>query len=89
MQLAQGDRPAALASYRASLTIAERLAQVDPLNVEWQMDLIRVYVTLGEVTGDKAYSARALNVALDLRARGLLAPGDAWMVDELKRRATP
>ena len=39
VQAAQGDLPAALASYQASHAIAERLAQADPGNAEWQRDL--------------------------------------------------
>jgi hypothetical protein len=36
----QGDLPAALESYRASLAIAERLAQADPGNAGGQRDLV-------------------------------------------------
>jgi tetratricopeptide (TPR) repeat protein len=36
---AQGDLPAALESFRASLTITERLAKADPGNARWQSDL--------------------------------------------------
>ena len=36
VQQAQGDLAAALASYQASLAIAERLAKADPGNAGWQ-----------------------------------------------------
>ena len=39
MLAAQGEGAAALTAYRASLAIAERLAQQDPNNAEWQRDL--------------------------------------------------
>ena len=42
---------------------------------------------MNEATGDKAYAARALKVALDMQQRGILAPRDAWMIEDLKRRA--
>ncbi len=43
MQQAQGDLAAALASYQASLAIAERLAKADPGNAGWQRDLAISY----------------------------------------------
>lgn len=83
----QGDGPGALAAFGASLAIAEALAARDPLNAEWQRDLIISFVKLGEVTGDAAFAARALGIAQDMQQRGILAPRDAWMIDDLKRRA--
>jgi len=82
---AQGDLPAALTSYRASLGIAETLAKRDPGNSGWQRDLIISYVKLSQVTGDKAYVKKALDIAQTMQSRGTLAPRDAWMVEELKR----
>jgi hypothetical protein len=87
VQVAQGDLPGALQSYRASMRIAERLAQADPGNANWQRDLIVSYGKLSEVTGDQAYAAKALEVALAMQQRGILAPGDARMIEDLKRRA--
>ena len=49
VQLAQGDRPAALTSYRASLTISERLAKTDPSNAGWQRDLSVSNNRIGDV----------------------------------------
>ena len=136
MQVAQGDLPAALTSYRASLAIAERLAKADPGNAElaarslgvaqqdrrragcpgrsarradelprlachspngwprpiratqsWQRDLIVSYVKLSDVTGDKMYDVQALDIALAMQKRGILAPRDGWMIEDLRRRA--
>lgn len=39
MQRAQGNLPAALTRYQASLAIADRLARSDPGNAGWQRDL--------------------------------------------------
>jgi tetratricopeptide (TPR) repeat protein len=89
VQKALGDLAAALASYRASLAIEERLANSAPSNAQWQRDLIVGYVKLSEVTGDKAYAAQARDIALDMQKRGILAPSDTWMIEELKRRAGP
>jgi hypothetical protein len=44
-------------------------------------------VKLSEVTGDKAYAAQALEIALAMKQRGILAPRDAWMIEELRRRS--
>lgn len=83
--VAQGDLPAALTAYRASHAIFETLAKRDPRNSEWQRDLIVSYVKLSEVTGDKTYVTKALQIAQTMQKRGTLQPRDAWMVDELKR----
>ena len=87
MQVTQGDRPAALKSYRASMEIAERLAEADPGNALWQRDLIISFVRLNEVTGDRTYAQQALDVALRMQSLGILAPRDEWMIEELRRRA--
>ncbi len=87
IQTAQGDLPAALKSYQNSLAIAERLAQSDPGNAGWQRDLIVSYVKLSEVTDDKAYVTKALHVALGMQKRKILAPRDAWLIEELQKRA--
>jgi hypothetical protein len=44
----QGDLPAALAAYDASLAIRKRLAEADPGNAEWQRDLIVSHGKLAE-----------------------------------------
>jgi hypothetical protein len=45
----QGDLAAALTSYRASLAIAERLAQTDPGNAGWQRDVAISNERLGDI----------------------------------------
>jgi tetratricopeptide (TPR) repeat protein len=49
VQVAQGALPQALASYLASLAIAERLAKSDPGNADWQRDLSVSYEKVGDV----------------------------------------
>ncbi len=46
---AQGDLTGTLASYRASLAIAERLVQADPENAGWQHDLSVSHIKIGDV----------------------------------------
>lgn len=76
----------ALTSYRAFLVIRERLAKTDPGNAGWQRDLIVSYVKLSEVTNDVSYVAKALDITLAMQQRGILAPTDRWMIEELKQR---
>ena len=49
VQLAQGDLAGALASFRKSLEIIERLARQDPTNAAWQRDLSVSHNKLGDV----------------------------------------
>jgi len=88
VQRAQRNLPAALESYRASLAIAERLAKADPDNAAWQRNLIVSYLKLSAASGDdKAYVAKALDVALAMQQRGMLEPRDARLIEDLKRLA--
>jgi len=47
------------------------------------------FVKLSEVTGDKTYAARALEIALAMKQRGTLAPHDEWMIEALEKLAAP
>ena len=49
VQVAQGNLPAALTSYQASLAIMDRLAKSDPGNAGWQRDLSVSYDKVGNV----------------------------------------
>lgn len=84
--LALGDKPSALDAFRASLTTLEALVERDPANVEWQRGLIVGNSKLAEATQDSTFNQTALKVAEDMQRRGVLAPCDAWMIDELKQR---
>jgi tetratricopeptide (TPR) repeat protein len=59
-QVARGDLVGALKSYRDSLRIADRLAQSDPGNTEWQCDLSLSYDRIGEVQAAQGDLAAAL-----------------------------
>ena len=84
--VAQGDGPGALAAYRKGLAIRQALAARYPANANWQRDLIVSNVKLGKVTGDKAHVRRALEIAEAMREQGILAPRDAWMIEDFRRR---
>ena len=81
-----GNHQGALAAFRLSHAISEALALRDPANSEWQLDLIVSFVKLSEVTNDKVYAEKALDLAVGMRQRGILAPRDAWMIEELTQR---
>lgn len=84
--VAQGDLPAALASYRAGLTIRETLAQRDPGNTTWQRDLSLSHNKLGDVLVAQGNLPAALtSYRADLGIAETLAqrdPGNtAWQRD--------
>jgi tetratricopeptide (TPR) repeat protein len=85
--MARGDQADALAAYEASLAINEMLVALDPENADWQRDLIVSHANIADAVADVGHAARALNIARSLRARGILDPRDAWMIDALTRRA--
>jgi predicted negative regulator of RcsB-dependent stress response len=84
--VAQGDGPGALAAYRKGLAIREALAARDPANAEWQRDLVVSHVKLGAAGDGKAHFAAALDIATTMQTKGTLAPRDARLIDDLKRR---
>jgi hypothetical protein len=72
VQVAQGNLPAALASYQASLTIRDRLAKSDPGNAGWQRDLSVSYAKLAwtYLKAEQSAKAReALSAGRDIIAR--------------------
>jgi hypothetical protein len=46
-----------------------------------------IYVKLSDATGHKIYDVQALDIALAMQKRGILAPRVGWMIEELRRRA--
>ena len=72
MLAAQGEGAAALAAYRASLTIRERLAQHDPENAEGQRDLSISHNKIGDMLraqGEGAAALAAYQASLAIRER--------------------
>jgi hypothetical protein len=45
VQSAQGDLPSALSSYKKDVEIAQKLVARDPVNTDWQRDLLVGYET--------------------------------------------
>jgi tetratricopeptide (TPR) repeat protein len=84
--VAQGDQTAAKRRYEESLEIVKRLAAADPSSASLQRDLIVSHVKLHDVTAYAAHLEAALATATDMQRRGTLAPRDAWVVDDLKKR---
>jgi hypothetical protein len=80
---AKGDRVAALASYRAALATAERLAAVDVTNQKWQMDMVQYNHDLA-VNGDDP-AKRFAFIASVLRAakseRKLADYESTWLIE--------
>jgi tetratricopeptide (TPR) repeat protein len=86
VQQAQGDLAAALASYKATLAIQERLAKADPGNAGWQHDLSVSHEKIGDVQveqGDLAAALTRYQASLAIRDRLAQAdPGNAgWQRD--------
>ncbi|KXV06425.1 hypothetical protein CR51_11940 [Caballeronia megalochromosomata] len=78
----QGDLAGALAAYRKSLALSERLAAVDPSNAGWQRDLSVSQHKLGDVLrdqGDLTGALAAYRESLALRKR--LAAADPSNAD--------
>ena len=70
------------------MDIAEALASSDPSNAEWQRDLMISLVNRAEAEphSAKAHLTRALAIITSLDKTGRLAPRDAWMIEDLKKR---
>jgi hypothetical protein len=87
VQEAEGDLGGARRSYEQALEIHEKLARANPISAAAQRDLIVSYAKLAQVTGDKSWWKRALDVAETLHREGRLAPVDARMLEYLRERA--
>ncbi|WP_413207400.1 AAA family ATPase [Rhodospirillum sp. A1_3_36] len=93
LRLRARDLPGATKAYDESLGIRRALAETDPGNVDWRRGLIVSLVKLAEaaVAGGEGGQARApyteaLGIVRDMAAKGVLAPGDTWMIEELENR---
>jgi tetratricopeptide (TPR) repeat protein len=88
---AQGNLPGALAAYRGSFEILERLAAADPRNVGWQHNLGIGHVKLGDVLtaqGNLPGALGAYEVSLGILERLAAAdPGNAGWQRTLARGA--
>lgn len=92
--VAQGDLPAALTAFRASLGIAETLAKRDAGNSEWQRDLYVSYWRLADMAEKRnaakeagAYWKQAYEVLSRIDKRGLhLTPDDRKFLAALREK---
>jgi tetratricopeptide (TPR) repeat protein len=74
---AQGDLVQALKSYQDGLAVANRVANADPKNTEWQQNLTLIYLKVGEVFMAQGNFAEALKSYQDgLAVADLLAKSD-------------
>jgi tetratricopeptide (TPR) repeat protein len=86
VQVPQGNLPAALTSYQASLAIRERLAKSDPSNAGWQRNLSLSYEKVGDVQvaqGNLPAALTSSQASLTIRERLAKSdPGNAgWQHD--------
>jgi hypothetical protein len=73
----EGDMAGALAAYEESLAIAQRLADIDQTNAQWQTDLVvSLYKIATYADGEKRSAAldKALAIVERLEAEGKLSP---------------
>ena len=74
---AQGDLGQALKSYQDGLAVANRVANADPKNAEWQQNITLIYLKVGEVFMAQGNFAEALKSYQDgLAVADLLAKSD-------------
>ena len=92
LALAKGDLAGALASYRQSLAIAERLARQDPGNADWQRDLWVSYMKMATVveqtgSGDaRDWWRKAHDTLAAMKQRGIMLPTDQQYLDQLRQK---
>ena len=90
---AKGNLQCARNAYNVALAVRHSLAAQDRDNAEWQRGLLVSNVKLAEVADAEhqasdaaAHLRTALDIADQLAQGGRLAPVDAWMHDDLRRR---
>lgn len=82
-----GDLVGARSRFEASLKIDQRLAAENPSNTDAQRDLIVSHTRLGGLPGGESHWSEALKIALELQSQGRLAPSDASMLEDLRKKA--
>jgi len=85
--VAAGDLKSARERFEQSLEIDQRLAKANPSSAAAQRDLMVSYAKLGQLTGEKDWWRKALEIAERLNRDGHLPPRDAWMVDDFRHKA--
>jgi Flp pilus assembly protein TadD len=87
VHIAQGDLAGARTRFQDSLDIRKRLAEADPSSAESQRDLVVSLVKLAQVPGSGVRWRQVAEQVERMRLRGILAPGDIWMVEESRKEA--
>jgi hypothetical protein len=93
MLAAQGNDAEALTAYQRSLAIAERLAQQDPSNTQWQTDLVVSYWKLAQANAPvaKGYATpyelleKGLAILYRLRAESRLTKDQEGWIGTLEQ----
>src|SRR5436305_547466 len=80
-----GDLAGARARFESSLKILKHLAESNPSSAEAQRALIIIHAKLGVLPGGEGHWSEALRIALDLQRTGRPAPGDARLLDKLRK----
>ena len=87
MLVAQGNLPAALTAYQASIAIADKLAKADPGNARWQRDVALSHWGVARVMAQRGEQEKAL--AAFSKAHAIIAklksesPSDATLPKDL------
>ena len=68
-----------------SLGYRRSLARAQPNSGSIQRDLVSTLMAMAQATNDPAYPREALTVVLAMQKRGILAPQDVWMIDDLHK----
>ncbi|MEM1389603.1 MAG: hypothetical protein AAGG45_00850, partial [Pseudomonadota bacterium] len=84
---ARGQLEDAHRHFTESLETRRALAKDNPTSAEAKRDLIVSYWKLAQITGELIWWQRALPVVEDMAERGILAPTDAWMLDDIREKA--
>jgi len=87
VHLKLGDLRAARRGYEEADAAFKRLAEKNPGSAEAQRDLIFSYANMGSIYPQQGWWAKGLVVCQRLASEGRLAPADAWMLDDLRKRA--
>ena len=88
MLVAAGDLKAARERFVQSLETRQRLAKANPSSAAAQRDLIVSYAKLGQLTGERDWWSKALEIAERLNRDGHLPPRDAGIIDYLRNKVS-
>ena len=82
-----GDLVAGRTAFTESLETRRTLAAANPESAEAQRDVIIGLANLAQMTGEVSYWQQALPIVEKLAEEGRLAPKDAWMLEDIRKKA--